>query len=184
MLLMRVRKSYIRQLVSRLLADNDVESSPVGIELIAKNLGIDVVFDVASNDIAGFLVKDYENKTAVIGVNKNHSEPRQRFTIAHELGHFFLHDYDGVHFDGKHSGSQMFLRDEKSSQGTDVEEREANYFAAEILMPVSLLQKDLAKIKEISLTDEDINLTKLAKNYKVSSQALTFRLANLGYINL
>ncbi len=181
---MRVRKTYIKQLVNNLLTDHGHKTPPVNIEAIATALGIEIIFEDANDDLAGFLVKDYDNKTAIIGVNVSHSESRQRFTIAHELGHFFLHNYEGVHFDGRHSGSQMFLRDENSTKGTDVEEREANSFAAELLMPEVLLKIDLEKIKEILLTDEDKNLLALAKKYKVSSQALTFRLANLGYISL
>ena len=184
MRLMRVRKTHIRQLVTDLLQNNNIHSGQVDVFQIAKSLGIDVISEDASDDVAGFLVKDYDQKTAVIGVNKNHSRRRRRFTIAHELGHFFLHDYEGVHFDGRHSGSLMFLRDERAKKGTDVEEREANFFAAELLMPSSFLQTDLAEIREIFLNDEDPNLKVLAKKYDVSSQALTFRLANLGYITL
>jgi Zn-dependent peptidase ImmA (M78 family) len=186
MQLVRVRKTHIKQLVKKLLSDNPpATNSAVNVEQIARKLGIDVIRENASDDVAGFLIKNFNDKTAVIGVNTNHGANRQRFTIAHEIGHFFLHNYEGVHFDGRHSGSMMYLRDEKSSKGTDVEEKEANFFAAELLMPEHLLINDLKNIKEISLMeDQDVNLQTLAKKYKVSPQALTFRLANLGYLTL
>ncbi|HRH45286.1 MAG TPA: ImmA/IrrE family metallo-endopeptidase [Pyrinomonadaceae bacterium] len=184
MQLLRVRKTHIKQLVKKILIENNIQSPYVRIEDIVKNIGIELIEEDANDDIAGFLIKNYDEKTAIIGVNKNHKPNRRRFTIAHELGHFFLHNYEGVHFDGKHSGSQMFLRDEKSTKGTDIEEREANLFAAELLMPEILLQKDIAKINEIYFIDEDPKLKKLASDYRVSTQALTFRLANLGYLTL
>jgi Zn-dependent peptidase ImmA (M78 family) len=182
--LQRVRKLYIQQLAKDLLRRNDIESPAVDVRGIARNLGIVVVEDDANDEIAGFLIKNYNDSAALIGVNRKHSEARRRFTIAHELGHFFLHEYDGVHFDGKNSGSQMFLRDTRASEGTHIEEREANLFAAELLMPKSLLEKDIDKIVEIAFTDEDPNLKRMAKEYKVSTQALTYRLTNLGYLSL
>jgi Zn-dependent peptidase ImmA (M78 family) len=75
------------------------------------------------------------------------------------------------------------MRNKASSAGTDLEELEANLFAAELLMPISLLEKDLEKIDVVDLEDEAI-VAKLAARYKVSTQAMTFRLANLGYLEL
>ena len=68
----------------------------------------------------GFSVRD--QASLVIGVNRKHSSTRQRFTAAHELGHALLHDGDPVHYD---PGFRVDLRSELSSQGTDVEEMEA-----------------------------------------------------------
>ncbi|MDQ3819254.1 MAG: ImmA/IrrE family metallo-endopeptidase, partial [Acidobacteriota bacterium] len=160
-------------------------SAPVAINKIAKNLRIQVIKQNAENDLSGFLLRDFDKKTALIGVNASHSLNRQRFTIAHEIGHFCLHNYEGVHFDGKNTGLQVHLRNDKSSEGTNIEEREANLFAAELLMPKMLLEKDLATVKEIYLLDEeDQSIKNLANKYQVSVRALTYRLANLSYIKL
>jgi len=75
------------------------------------------------------------------------------------------------------------LRDPQSAKGEDNDEREANLFAAEFLMPAKFLTDDL-KGKTLDLLGDSEFLVKLAKKYKVSVQALTFRLANLGYIKL
>jgi Zn-dependent peptidase ImmA (M78 family) len=64
------------------------------------------------------------------------------------------------------------------------DEREANLFAAELLMPAKFLQKDLSGQNLDLLEDEGVLLHKLARKYKVSTQALSFRLANLGHIKL
>jgi Zn-dependent peptidase ImmA (M78 family) len=182
---MRVRRRHIRNLVKQLLLSNDIKSAPVDIEKIAENFRIQIEKQNAEDEVAGFLLKDFDSKNALIGVNTHHNPNRQRFTIAHELGHYFLHDYEGVHFDSKTTGLRMYLRNEKSTTGTDLEEREANLFAAELLMPEDLLKEDLADIKEIYLIDEnDETIKNLAKRYGVSVRALTYRLSNLGYIEL
>jgi Zn-dependent peptidase ImmA (M78 family) len=179
--LSRVRRNLIKNKVKDLLLLNNIKTAPVDVESIAEKLKIKIVKVNADDDEAGFIMKPLGNESAVIGVNKNHGYNRRRFTIAHELGHFFLHDFEDVYFDGKHSGSRMFLRDKKSTDGSHVEEKEANLFAAELLMPEIFLEQDLNKIEEIYLIDEDPSLKQLAKKYRVSIQALTFRLAYLGH---
>ncbi len=82
------------------------------------------------------------------------------------------------------SGLRISLRDGDSSKGTETEEIEANIFAAELLMPVEFLRKDIASSK---INDEESlkkALGRLAKKYEVSNEALTYRLVNLGYIHL
>jgi Zn-dependent peptidase ImmA (M78 family) len=125
------------------------------------------------DDISGFLFR--KGKKMVIAVNEFHPKTRQRFTAAHEIGHFQL----------KHGG-QLFIdrglvnfRDSDSSTGEIEQEREANAFAAELLMPEEFLRKDLRK--RIDIKNQE-SLEKLAKKYEVSLQALTFRLVNLGLI--
>lgn len=182
---MRVRRKHIQNLVEELLTTNRILSAPVDINKIAKNLRIQIITQSAEDELAGFLLRKFDKKTAIIGVNENHPLNRQRFTIAHEIGHFCLHNYEGVHFDGKNTGLQVHLRNSKSAEGTNIEEREANLFAAELLMPKMLLEKDIAVVQEIYLLDEnDQSIKNLANNYQVSVRALTYRLANLGYIEL
>ncbi|USK87293.1 ImmA/IrrE family metallo-endopeptidase [Peribacillus asahii] len=53
-----------------------------------------------------------------ISVNKNHSRQRQRFTIAHELGHFLLHKGTAIHVD---RNFRVNFRNGASSQATDLE---------------------------------------------------------------
>ena len=65
-------------------------------------------------------------------------QPRQRFTIAHEIGHFLLHTDEDVHIDEKRP---IGRRDDLSSQAVDACEIEANQFAAELLMPESLVRE-------------------------------------------
>ncbi len=70
-------------------------------------------------------VIDYDNES--IYVNEFDSPTRQRFTIAHELGHLALH---------KEQGNIVDFRDSIFNKNIfDPKETEANIFAAELLMP-------------------------------------------------
>jgi Zn-dependent peptidase ImmA (M78 family) len=108
---------------------------------------------------------------------------QQRFTIAHELGHFLLHEGYTVHLDENLGALRINLRNSESARGEDADEKEANLFAAELLMPAAFLREDL-RDKDLDLLADGAFIDKLAKKYKVSSQALTFRLAYLNYIAL
>ena len=173
-----VRRKHIRSLVQKLLAEQRVRSAPIDVSEIAKAMGVEVQETPAEDDLSGFLYRDRKRKLAVIGVNADHHPNRRNFTTAHELGHYLLHDFDDVHVD-RHF--KVWLRSEASSQGTDIEEKEANLFAAELLMPADFLAHDVEEIGTIDLLDEEV-LKELASKYGVSTQAMTFRLAYLGYI--
>lgn len=177
---MPVRRKHIRSLVEQILRKNRIHAAPVPIEAVAQSLGVSVLREPTDDDLSGFLYRDRKRRSVVVGVNANQHSNRQNFTIGHELGHFLLHDGDGVHVD---RGFQIKLRSEVSSKGTDVEEKESNLFAAELLMPARFLQRDLEKIDVLDLDDEAV-VADLATSYGVSTQAMMFRLAYLGYIRL
>jgi Zn-dependent peptidase ImmA (M78 family) len=177
---MTVRRKHIRSITAKLLASHRIHSAPIAVEMIAGDLGVEIQREPADDDLSGFLYRNRKRKTAIIGVNANHHPNRQHFTIAHELGHFLLHDFDDVHVDRRF---KVWLRDEESGRGIDLEEKEANLFAAELLMPAIFLKEDVKEIGVVDLDDERA-LAKLARRYEVSTQAMTFRLAYLGYVQL
>jgi Zn-dependent peptidase ImmA (M78 family) len=173
-----VRRKHIRAIADRLLRDYGVQSAPVPVTEIANSLGAEVQLEPAADDLSGFLYRDRKRSRAIIGVNADHHPNRQKFTAAHELGHFLLHDFSDVHVDRQF---KVWLRSETSSQGTDEEEKEANLFAAELLMPARFLERDIRQIGAFDLLDEEV-IQKLAEEYGVSAQAMTFRLTYLGYV--
>ena len=183
-----MRKKHIRSLVERLLINQDILSAPVPVENLAEHLGADIRYTPAKESLSGFLLRDGGSGQAIIGVNKTHHANRRRFTIAHELGHLLLHTGQDVYVDGcAEAGLKVSLRDENSSAGTDVEEQEANLFAAELLMPSRFLHDDLKFYGTFDFLEEDTLdgvLGSLAEKYQVSKQALAYRLVNLGYVHL
>lgn len=170
------RRRLIRTEVSDLLEINQIVNAPVDVERIARNLGILVRRTPTDDDISGFLLRDAGGR-AVIGVNTLHHPNRQRFTIGHEIGHFILHPQGEMHVDR----TVIKLRDRASSQGEDLEEIEANAFAAELLMPFGFLSRDLERLPPIDFHD-DRRMQQLAKSYQVSVQAMTNRLVSLGFL--
>lgn len=163
----------IQQKASELLRSGKVRRPPVPVERIAGSLGIAVHYSPSKDDVSGALVR--KGKHVLIGVNSFHHVNRQRFTIAHELGHFLLHKGVQFHVD---EDFRVNWRTEESSQATNWEEIQANRFAAELLMPVEFLERDLVAHSEI---DEYV-IRDLATKYKVSPQSMQIRLTNLGYV--
>jgi Zn-dependent peptidase ImmA (M78 family) len=163
--------SRIHEHVNRLLRSNHVARPPVRVEVIARNLGAIIRYEPFDDDISGVLYRDDQN--TIIGVNSLHHPNRQRFTVAHEIGHLVLHELD-VHVD---KGYRMILRDSKSSRADDPLEIDANRFAAELLMPENLVREDVRKY--IHDVEDDAELQQLAKRFQVSTQAMAFRLGNL-----
>jgi Zn-dependent peptidase ImmA (M78 family) len=113
----------------------------------------------------------------VIGVNSQHHRNRQRFTIAHELGHHRLHPNDPtVYIDDL----MVHFRGEDIHAPLTATELEANTFAASLLMPEDFIKRDFAG-KKIDAQDEAA-VRQLAHRYQVSVQALTIRLVELGML--
>jgi Zn-dependent peptidase ImmA (M78 family) len=173
---MAIRRRRIESMIEELLAGYEITEAPVPVERIAKAKGARIFYQSLEDNVSGFL---YRDKTqAVIGVNTHHAPARQNFTTAHELGHFLLHEQEQLHIDHEF---RVRLRDDVSSLGTDDEEREANFFAASLLMPKRFLEEDLETEEYFDLLGDDF-LSDLSRKYGVSTQALVNRLKNLGYI--
>jgi Zn-dependent peptidase ImmA (M78 family) len=145
---------------------------PVNLVPILASLDVEVrEIDLAS-DISGILYRQPTRR--VIVVNKKQSEVRRRFTIAHEVGHLILHKGQEVHVD---SGFRINLRDPRSATAENVEEIEANAFAANLLMPSTWL-KDCLRSETVDWTDS-AELEDLADRYQVSPHAMLVRLTSL-----
>ncbi len=176
------RKQFICEKVRSLLAESGIKHPKVQPQSIAQRYNIDIRIEPIDGDISGFLLRQIGVAGAIIGLNRDQSTTRQRFTLAHELGHFFLHNnQDGeLHID-RTSRFVVQLRDAKSSTGASDDEREANFFAAELLMPAAFLSDDVAGYGGLDLGDEQDVISKLASRYGVSTQAMSYRLSNLGF---
>lgn len=166
---LRARYWKIDQLVARVLEDNSVLQAPVPIDRIVRNFGIEIKSGDLG-DVSGLLIRNSDE--IVIGVNSEQNSTRQRFTLAHEMGHYLLHDGISSHLDRDY---RVNFRSSESSQATNVEEIEANYFAACILMPKIFLDRDNA----VAALDSNQGVSDLAKRYKVSQHAMSLRLGNV-----
>jgi len=150
---------------------------PVNVEQIARRLNITIRMQELEDTVSGVLV--IKHATAVIGVNKDHHPHRQRFTIAHEIGHYLLHSQAARVFI---DAAPVFFRDQHAATGDDPQEIAANQFAAELLMPERVVQ-DLVRLQPIDVFD-DAAVRRLASHFGVSAQALTIRLTRLSLISV
>jgi Zn-dependent peptidase ImmA (M78 family) len=99
---------------------------------------------------------------------------RQRFTIAHEVGHLLLHGRDDLHVD---RDFRVHRRDDRSSQAIDAQEIAANAFAAELLMPTVFMRAEVSGAPVAF--DDDARVQDLARTFEVSVQAMVIRLTNI-----
>ena len=141
--------------------------SPVPVFDILTDLGLKLEFRPLDDDTSGWIER-FENNSYQVVVNSNHPIVRQRFTAAHELAHFVYHK-DLL---GRGTGDTRAYRAEGSpipnARIRPKHERQANSFAANLLMPEYLIndwQKEGAK-----------DLEELAEKLEVSFDALKIRI--------
>jgi Zn-dependent peptidase ImmA (M78 family) len=165
----------IEKRAAALLEQHSHENPPIDVVRLCQQLGIEVIPEELDEEISGILLLQQQ---PVIAVNRTHSRARQRFTIAHEIGHFVLHRTrkDAVFVDR----AAMHFRNQVSSTGLDPNEVAANHFAAALLMPQRMLEEDLRSIDE---SIADVHVIQLAKKYGVSEQAMNIRLARLDFVS-
>jgi Zn-dependent peptidase ImmA (M78 family) len=175
-------RSPVRTETARREAENLVErfganTAPVDVNKIAKALGLQIVYSELGENVSGLLVT--RDGTSAICVRETDALVRQRFTIAHEIGHFRLrHQFEAgehVHVD---EGWKVTARSNNRTVGADPKEVEANQFAASLLMPTKLLNQRVSRFG-IGRLDDD-HVAELAREFKVSEQAMALRLAALG----
>lgn len=120
---------------------------PVKIIEICNNMGFSIFQQELPKSICGYIAIDGELKDRfdtdrIISVNRNESNKRRRFTVAHELGHF-LFDFDP----NKIQFYNAFERDHNESEEDEEDnEKLANRFAAELLMPTDKFEKEYTRI--------------------------------------
>ena len=147
-----------------LLKLSGASSPPVDVKALAEACGAMVISYSFDDDLSGLVVE--LDGGAAIGVNSSQAPVRQRFTIAHELGHYLLGHHERFHIDLGRGDS------DGTPPGYDwISERAANDFAAELLMPARMIHE---------FDDGDRSTSDLAELFDVSALAMGYRLANLG----
>lgn len=147
-----------------ILLKNDMLKLPVDLIKIAKNNNIEVYSTNLPNGISGAIRYNKKLRKFQILIEKDESDARQRFTLAHELAHFFLEKEkmlceENIHFD-------TLYRRSKNPGEEDVE-----YLASAILMDKMMLTKLYELCPSVPL---------LADTFGVSKSAMTVRINKLG----
>lgn len=137
---------------------------PVNVLRLAERCGVRVIPHELPEALSGAILELEDG--AVITVNADQYPGRQRFTVAHELGHHLLRHHDRFHIDL----SEPTAVGEPPGHNW-VHEREANEFAACLLMPATMLRRLVPKARSVR---------ELADRFDVSPMAMSYRLRNLG----
>jgi len=163
----------IEQRAKDVLVQHGLFSIPVDPVVLSNNLGIVVRNAQFSNDqLSGMIAKRGEN--VAFFINQSHHPYRKRFTIAHELGHHFLHLLN----DGDHGDSivDLFRGDEVEGDPSQRAEVQANQFGAALLMPGELVRQHYAQYRNLGGKNA---VRDLARLFNVSESAMGYRLARL-----
>lgn len=150
-----------RVILDKYFQDNPPVLIPIPVDKIAEHYGFEIyeLTDLDKNH-RGMIVNLKEENRKLIGINKNYHPNAKRFSIGHELGHYFL-DHPA--------------EDDCTEEEIIIYNKEAEEFSAELLMPFDLIKGELEKHKG--------NLDSFAKALGVSKEALYCKLQNQKLIN-
>jgi len=159
-----------RKLARKIIEEMGVQKPPIKINDVCehlkknKNKCLEVMAHDFGENTDGQIVEIGDS--SFVGYNNKKHPHRKRFTVAHELGHLLL---------GHTNTKTSHEFDVYDGEGFDPKEVEANQFAAELLMPLSLVKKEI----ESDTTDVE----ELARIFWVSKEAMFRKIINSGLLN-
>jgi Zn-dependent peptidase ImmA (M78 family) len=153
----QVRNQFVRQMAKKILAESNVKAPPVDLLqiLTAHGIGYEEVEDFPDT-VDALIVEDGSKVYAAVNA-KQHLH-RRRFSLAHELGHYFMHRQgmpeEDITIDNPPSG------DENDTATKSPAEIEADLFAGELLVPLQMLkpyvQKGIPELSRLFLVSEQV----------------------------
>jgi Zn-dependent peptidase ImmA (M78 family) len=151
---------------------------PVRIEDAIRDLGITLSKNAElTPGVSGYIRRVAHNQFEIASTRADHYF-RQRFTMAHELGHYILHRSligNGTNDDTKYRSTDT--SEYYNTAIDDIHEKQANAFAATILIPER-------KLRDYLDEHTGVSLKQLATAFQVSPSAMRWRLKNLGLYEL
>ena len=166
----RLTPNEIEHKAKEILTQHGLYSLPIDPVVLANKFDITVHNAEFVDDSWAASISKRGSSTSIF-VEQSDALSRKRFSVAHELGHYFLHLPENGEFADKQA--DMF-RGRSSNRSVSNEERyrevDANRFAAALLMPSELVRKQW---------EEEPNVSRMAKTFKVSKEAMGYRLEAL-----
>ena len=161
--------------VAQMILDRlGIEEVPIPIVAIMKSLNFQVVAGELKDEISGIigidddLAKNFKS-SKVIAINNKDNVGHQRFTMAHELAHY-LFDFDV-------SNQIVYYNTYNTFEDENEEERRANYFAANLLMPEKKFKKEFDNV--VIKNNLYVTVEKLSQIFQVSGEAVGRRISEL-----
>jgi hypothetical protein len=153
----------IEVIKTHLVNDEGLLTVPIDPLALAGKLGISVALASLDPGVGGLISKKQGDAQPSIFLNRDDHENRRKFTCAHELGHYYRNG-------NQEAFGYVDRRDDLSATGMDPDERWANAFAAELIMPAYVVRKWFS---------EGWSLSRLTREFAVSEQAMKIRLSTL-----
>lgn len=160
---------------------------PVPVREIARALDIEEIRAISCTNFEAMLITGPTRDTGAICINKASGRQRQRYSIAHELGHFLC----GWHRFNSDQGFRCSKQDMAVPFGDEqhiAQEKEANQFAIELLAPQRLIAgylRGLPELEQVLAMHRrlDISKTAAARRYvKVHREPLAVIFASNGIL--
>jgi len=138
------RVGFCREAARKVLREHSVAGAPTPVEEIVARSGFEVLERDWPQGTSGILLRERR----VIGVNRNHAPVRRRFSLAHEFGHYVLAHH--LWFDAM-GDVTIDNPPREGCEGPDkTPEREADLFAAELLVPLAYLKREVRRGRPVS----------------------------------
>jgi hypothetical protein len=158
--LVRATSDHIKVTATRLLRSAGATGEPVDLRVVVSALNLELV-ERGHEPFACEAALVPMGDTRAIVTRGRGDERRRRFSIAHEIGHFLLHPDRVAPERGGAANAALALQ-----------EREADQFAAELLMPADRLRR--------AAFECGCDVQRLATRFEVSQSAMRIRLERLG----
>jgi Zn-dependent peptidase ImmA (M78 family) len=163
---LEARRPLARQLARKITQEFRLKEPPVEVAILIQARGLRLVLSAVAGALSGQLFP----KQSEIFVNTcNRSTARQRFTMAHELGHWELRHYLNEELPPDSQGFEGVYEAQGSYEGRSPIEIEANTFAAELLMPGAWIKREKRPLAAGRANE-------LAELYGVSREAMFYQL--------
>lgn len=155
-----IRSTQPAHAANELIELAGIDGPRVDVHHVAELCGVLVLTRDFPDALSGLILELDDG--AIVGINSKQALVRQRFSVAHELGHHLLHHAERFHID---------VSDSAPPNHDYASERASNEFAAELLMPRRFVARAY---------DDDPSPPSLARRFEVSEIAMGYRLVNLG----
>lgn len=168
-------KKLINDMTQDIIDDYEISIPITNIEEVVHKLGGSIRESSSVDFLADGSVRRDGDKFLII-ISPFQSEERKKFTIAHELGHLFLHM-------GYRINDELWDGTEDSTYYCSEEsllEYQANEFAAALLMPEKKYKEIMDKNKNVK--ENIVYTNKIAEYFRVSVSAASSRGKFLGYL--
>lgn len=163
-----MNNEYIEELAERVRRDLGLTSQNVNVDMNSVLDMLDITVNVDEfHEVEGSITEGENGYEITLSRFYDGSNRRDKFTLAHELGHLFLH------FDPK-DPKHIFMR-----KGETEEEYQANRFAAAFLMPQDIFEETLDRYA----VENKVDMSKVAADFGVSVEAARNRGRFLGYLS-